>query len=155
MQTDMDDKTITRPRGTHPDVLVMGRPLREWAVEDTGGSTEEMFAWKRAVATTTGVLFDVAVGPRMAALFELRFEKLADEEHARGLIAEFEEGARSLGYQNARITSRYVIKPTDGSPRRDFGVARVGDAAVVIGRDGGKWREFDIMELLRDADIPA
>jgi hypothetical protein len=48
-----------------------------------------------------------------------------------------------------------VIKPTDGSPRRDFGVARVGDAAVVIGRDDGMWRVFDIMELLRDANIPA
>lgn len=155
MQAVMDSKELKPGHGRYPDVIVMGKPLQEWAVEDTGQTTEEMFAWKRAVVNATGSLFDEAVGPSMTARFEIRFERLAEEEHVRGQMAEFEDGARALGFENARITSRIEITPPDGSPRRYFAGVGFGKTHALIGLDEGKWRIFDIAEVLGGAGIAA
>lgn len=144
----MDDKALKPRQGSHPDVIVMGKPLREWDVEDTGATTEEMFAWKCAVVNATGSLFDDAVGPSMATRFEIRFERIVDEEHQRGLTAEFEDGARALGLENPRITSRLEITPASGGPRRNFAGVGFGKTHAIIGLDQGKWRVFDIAEVL-------
>lgn len=155
MRAVMDSKERKPGHGRYPDVIVMGRPLREWAVEDTGQTTEEMFAWKRAVVNATGSLFDEAVGLSMTERFEIRFERLAEEEHVRGRMAEFEDGARALGFENARITSRIEITPPDGNPRRFFAGVASGETHALIGLAEGKWRIFDIAEVLGGVGITA
>lgn len=155
MQAVMDSKVIKPGHGRYPDVIVMGRPLQEWAVEDTGQTTEEMSAWKRAVVNATGSLFEEAVGPSMTARFDIRFERLAEEEHARGQMAEFEDGARALGFEGAKITSRIEITPPDGSPRRYFAGVGSGETHALIGLDEGKWRIFGVAEVLGGIGITA
>ncbi len=151
----MNEKAC-RPRGgKYPDVVVMGKPLREWAVDDTGGTTGEMSAWKQAVAKATGAHFDVAVGPVMSALFDIHFERLADEERQRELITEFEEGARALGFEDPKIISRIVITPPNGGPNRNFAGVGFGNSHAIIGLDEGRWRIFDIAEVLDAANLAA
>jgi hypothetical protein len=149
----MDGKQAKRFLGQCPDVVVMGKPLHEWEAGETGKSTEEMFEWKRAVEKTTGRRFEEAVGPAMAIRFEVHFEMLADAEHRRGLLVSFEEGARSLGYENPKAISSFEVNPTDGSPRRVFAGIRAGDSQVIIGLDEGRWRVFAIAELLQAAGL--
>lgn len=155
MQAEMNSKEPGPRHGRYPNVIVMGKPLQEWTVEETGQTTEEMFAWKRAVVNATGSLFDEALGPSMTESFEIRFERLAEEEHIRVQTAEFEDGARALGFENAKITSRIEITPPDGSPRRNFAGVGFGETHAIIGLDEGKWRIFDVAEVLGGNGITA
>jgi hypothetical protein len=148
----MDSQPTRLPRGSHPDVVVKGRPLHEWTVEEVGETTEEMFAWKQAVVKATGALFDEAVGPATAARFQTRFKRLAQEEEKSGRIGEFMEGAIALGHDEARVTDFFYIHAAEG-PTRKFAAIRVGGGKKVIGTENGQWREFDFAELMSAAGI--
>lgn len=135
-------------KGSHPNILIKGRPLREWVAEDTGETTAEMLEWKTLVENATGVAFETAVGAALDIAFDCRLHRLAADEQFKATSEEFLEGARSLGFKNPGVLSLVEIRGADGEPDRRFAVISDGDAKIVVGIEDYRWQQFDVATLV-------
>lgn len=152
MEADMkSEQRGRRILGRCPDLVVMGRTLREWAEGDLGDSTSELGALRDAVVRVTGMDFADAVGPTMVESFNERFEDLVAMEAEEGRYAVFEEGARILGHPEAEVISVIHVRASSAREGRHLAVAGIGDRRVLFGRVDGMWREFEFETLFDGA----
>jgi hypothetical protein len=133
--------------GCKPDVLVMGRPLREWSVRDIGESTSAFCEWKLAVEAKTGVSAHEAMGERFMAEFDEHHRLLARSERGLEINLSFGHGAEQLGYPGSTVLHRMDI--TDGEARtRHLAVIAARDGRrILIGVTDGEWCECSVEDL--------
>lgn len=127
--------------GRSPDAIVMGKTLRDWAIQDIGETTEALFAWKQAVTGVTGLAISDAIGPDFAFEFEDYFGRVAISEHHAALNKSFVEGAGRLGYPNSTVLDRVDVPGTDAPVLHLAVIATQDNCRALIGFEAGEWFE--------------
>lgn len=134
------------------DVVVLGKALRDWKVDDTGDTLEDMFAWKHAVKTALpcqGHSLAEVVGAEFADAFEDRYREMVREEQERQADVVFIEGAARLGYEGAKVVYRFIIPHGSWVPDHQYAIMEINEGRrVALGTLKGKWTIFDESHLV-------